>query len=105
MLREMQQHPAVAEGEHRDGAAGFGRERFPVAGGGEFDPLADNQDPQAAARGKSPLRQTLFTERQDDDVRTYDFAYENGRWVLKTDLDKEQEKLIELVFNFVLDRQ
>ena len=43
--------------------------------------------------------------RADEDVRTYELAQENGRWVLKTKLDPETEKSIENAFGRALRLQ
>ncbi len=41
----------------------------------------------------------------DEESRTYDLAYENGRWVLKTELDPKTEQSVSNAFKFALAQQ
>jgi hypothetical protein len=43
--------------------------------------------------------------RADDESRTYDLAYENGRWALKTELDLKTEQAVKNAFDYALKLQ
>lgn len=48
---------------------------------------------------------TVVTRQEDEDVRTFDFAYENDRWVLKTEPDADTERAIKRAFERALQLQ
>jgi hypothetical protein len=63
---------------------------------------ADTQKPD------SPLRTTddvIRPPQPVDVVRKYELQYENGRWILVTELDKKTEQSIENAFKSALDTQ
>ena len=41
----------------------------------------------------------------DEEARTYDLAYENGRWALKSELDPKTEQSVSNAFKFALSQQ
>jgi hypothetical protein len=43
--------------------------------------------------------------RAEDETHTYELAYENNRWVLKTELDKQTELAVINAFNYALSLQ
>lgn len=54
----------------------------------------------------SPLQtDQVVARRTDDEVRTYELAYEDGRWVLKTKLDPKTEQSIQYAFEHALASQ
>jgi hypothetical protein len=61
------------------------------------------ETPANNKRGKEEIESVQ--RHADEDVRTYDFAYENNRWVLKSKLDPDTEKSIENAFERALRLQ
>jgi hypothetical protein len=54
----------------------------------------------------SPVKSDeLIARRSDEEVRTYELAYENSRWVLKTKLDPKTEQSIQYAFDHALEVQ
>lgn len=49
--------------------------------------------------------QDMIARRSDEVVKQYELRYENGRWVLKTELDPESERSIENAFQHALSAQ
>lgn len=43
--------------------------------------------------------------QKNEDEQVYELAFENGRWVLKTEPDPETERFIKATFDFVLSNQ
>jgi hypothetical protein len=71
-----------------------------------FDVMDDelvSASPNGEKLDKGPIES--IQRRADEEVRSYDFAYENGRWVLKTKLDPKTEASIENAFNRALSLQ
>jgi hypothetical protein len=59
----------------------------------------------AATRSDKPSPtqpEDTVARRSDKDVRTYELAYENDRWVLKTQLDLKTEQSIQAAFEHAL---
>jgi hypothetical protein len=57
--------------------------------------------PGAATRGGDQV----LPREETKDVRKYDLVYENGRWKLVTELNKETEQATQNAFNSALDTQ
>jgi len=71
--------------------------------------VLDNELISGSAVGKKA--NTALDEKEsvqrhaDEEVRTYDFSYENNRWVLKSTLDPDTEKSIASAFERALRLQ
>ena len=70
---------------------------------------SDTRDESVAATAKTramPAKPEDAVQReQNEDVHTYDLAYENNRWVLKTELDPKTEQAVSNAFNHALSSQ
>ncbi len=54
----------------------------------------------------SPIQSDeMVARRTDEDVRTYELEYRNGRWALTTELDPETEQSIQYAFDHALAAQ
>ena len=61
---------------------------------------------EPVTRKSRPAKPTENVNRRaDEDVRTFDLAYENGRWVLKTDPDPKTEIAVKKAFEYALSLQ
>jgi hypothetical protein len=69
------------------------------------DPTSTESGATPAGKSGKPSLKGTATTRKDEDTRTYDLAYEGGRWVLKTQLDPATEELIDFAFDHALKRQ
>jgi hypothetical protein len=87
------------------------------------NPLDDSRGTGSTANGVEVLDDSLITSptkptrplpgqpedsvarRADEEVRNYDLAYENNRWVLKTDLDLKTELSVKNAFDYALKLQ
>jgi hypothetical protein len=65
------------------------------------DLVSDSTDDEKAAATKLESVQ----RRPDEDVRTYDLVYQDGRWELTSKLDLKTEKAVENAFNRALSLQ
>ena len=64
-------------------------------------PKSGAKDKDAAAEDAT----TVVTRQVDEDESKFDFAYENGKWVLKTEPDPETERSIKAAFERALRMQ
>lgn len=58
----------------------------------------------ADSKSTAPAAENV-TSRMDEDVRTFEMEYLNGRWVLKTQPDPETERSIQKAFDYALGLQ
>jgi hypothetical protein len=61
-----------------------------------------------SSKGTRPLLsrpEDAVARRADDEDRTYDLVYENGRWTLKTQLDLKTEQAVKNAFDYALKLQ
>ncbi len=65
------------------------------------DLVSDSSGDDAAGATKIESVQ----RRADEDVRTYDFVYKDGRWALTSTLDPKTEKSVENAFDRALSQQ
>lgn len=70
------------------------------------DPLAvlepELTDPVKEGHKGGLLPKSALTTLDDEEVKTYDLAYEDGHWVLKTEPDLRTDQLISEAFKFAL---
>jgi len=64
-------------------------------------PKANAKDDDASAEDAT----TVVTRQVDEDESTFDFVYENSKWVLKTEPDPETERAIKAAFERALRMQ
>ena len=73
------------------------------------DPLdllnAELQNPARSSPPRKGPVQTVGTDTENEDKQTYELAYENDRWVLKTVPEADDEQFIRHVFEYALKRQ
>jgi hypothetical protein len=105
---------------HSEGAKGEGgKESAAESGGDEFNILGESGSTDEfgttndglisaapAAQEEEPGISSERVEfREDEDVRTFELEFENGRWVLKTQPNPETEQAVIKAFEFALSRQ
>jgi hypothetical protein len=54
---------------------------------------------------KSQTSAESVYRRPDEDIRNFELAYENGRWVLKTEPDAKTEMAVKKAFDYALGKQ
>jgi hypothetical protein len=62
----------------------------------------------SSSKGSRPLPglpEDAVARRADEEVRTYELAYENSQWVLKTELDLKTELSVKNAFDYALKLQ
>ncbi len=64
-------------------------------------PVADSPKTDAPAR----TTEDVVARRPDEEVRKYELLYQNGRWILVTELNKETEQSIQNAFDSALNTQ
>jgi hypothetical protein len=72
-----------------------------------FDPVASADNSKGESRPAEPTNKNGVTVAQamNENERTYDLVYENGRWKLVTKLDPKTEESIKYAFDRALDSQ
>jgi hypothetical protein len=72
-----------------------------------FDPGLIGKPAAESSKTSGPARTTPDVIRRppDEEVRKYELLYQNGRWILVTELSKETEQSIQNAFNSALDTQ
>jgi hypothetical protein len=72
-----------------------------------FDPVASADNSNAESRPAEPANKNGVTVAQakNENERTYDLVYENGRWKLVTKLDPKTEESIRFAFDRALASQ
>lgn len=58
-----------------------------------------------ASPGKGEKNGVTVARKENENVRTYELVYENGRWKLVTSLDPKTEKSIQFAFEQALESQ
>jgi hypothetical protein len=104
--------PADSGGEKSEGSS---QDKSGADQGGLTDESEDegveilDSDLLAAAKKSDSQPPTqpeeVVARRSDEDVRNYELAYENNRWVLKTELDPKTEQSIQYAFQHALEVQ
>ena len=68
-----------------------------------------DQDTVSSSKGGRPLPgshpEGAVSRLADEDSRTYELAYENSRWVLKSELDPKTEQSVSNAFKYALSLQ
>lgn len=78
----------------------------PWLGGSEAGAFDDmNTAPSRNHALLDGIADEVITRHADEDERRYDLIYENGRWILMTQLDSETERAIANAFQYALDMQ
>ena len=72
-----------------------------------FDPGLIGKPAAEGSKTSTPARTTEDVIRRppDDEVRKYELLYQDGRWILVTELSKETEQSIQNAFNSALSTQ
>lgn len=67
--------------------------------------LVQRSESRSSRKSESEQSEDLIARRSDEDVSTYELAYENNRWVLKTQLNPDTEQAIKNAFDHILSLQ
>jgi hypothetical protein len=71
-----------------------------------FDPSAAKPSPDDSKSAATPTRTSeQVIPHEDNEVRKYDLLYQDGRWILVTELNKETEQAVQNAFKTALDTQ
>ena len=76
--------------------------------GGDSNGVESLDSSVSSSKGTKPvpgISDDAVARRADEEVRTYEMAYENNRWVLKTELDLKTELSVKNAFDYALKLQ